>query len=109
VPHVPAQTAPSPPQFAPHVLTANHLLRGHVVYLCAGGTWGPALAEARVFTDAAQADAALSRAQAQPNLLVSAYLAPVQPSPTGPRALHFREAFRATGPSARARGLRPHP
>ena len=96
------------PQFAPHVLTANHLLRGHVVYLCARNTWGADLAQAQVFTDATQADAALKRAQAQPDLLVGAYLAPVQPGPTGPRAIHFREAFRATGPSARARGLRPH-
>jgi hypothetical protein len=86
-------------RFTPSVLTANDLLEGDVVYLAASGHWTRRLPEARLFTDPDSAALALAAAQAQPGRLVGAYLAPARLGPHGPEATHFREAFRARGPS----------
>jgi hypothetical protein len=48
-----------------------------------------------------EADALLARAAREPHRVVGPYLADVKPAPEGPRPLHFREAFRAVGPSFR--------
>lgn len=86
-----------------HVVTANDLLDGEVVYLDPLGRWtrDPALALAIADTDEAQAK--LAEAQAQPDRVVGAYLAEAGRDPvTGaPVALHYREALRATGPTHR--------
>ena len=87
------------------VVTANLLREGHVVWLTAEGGWTRELSQARAFDDAAEAEAALARAAAHAGEVVGAYLAPMRPTPDGPVPVHFREAFRRAGPSARARGL----
>ena len=91
-----------PRPFAPKVVTANDLLDGDVIYLDAQGNWTRALAEARLLTDEAAAEAVLSSAQS--GLVVGAYLADAVEGPDGPLPVHFREAFRRTGPSNYAHG-----
>ncbi|MGR3469246.1 MAG: DUF2849 domain-containing protein [Shimia sp.] len=88
-------------RFTPSVVTANHLLEGDVIYLTAQDTWSRDLAEAELIEDEAHAQIRLLDAQAQADTVVGAYLAPMAP---GPAPAHFREAFRATGPSNYAHG-----
>ena len=87
----------------PQVVTGNALVSGRVVWLAADGAWVRELHLARVFHDPAEAAAALARVQASGSPVVGCYLAEVRPTPQGPAPAHFREAFRATGPSAAAR------
>lgn len=86
-------------QFTPSVLTANDLLEGDVIYLDHAGQWVRDLERARLFTDARAAAEALDMAEGQQDRLVGAYLAPAIGAPDGPQPGHFREAFRAQGPS----------
>ena len=86
------------------IVTANALLEGDVIYLTATDGWSRALHEAAIFTDPAEAQAALARTSARPAEAVGCYLAPVAPTPHGPEPLHFREKFRRTGPSIHAPG-----
>ena len=92
-----------PKPFTPKVITANALLEGDVVYQTATG-WTRKLSEAEVLTDEADADLRLIDALSQQDLVVGVYLADVVPEASGPRPTHFREAFRATGPSNYAHG-----
>ena len=93
-----------PRAFTPKVVTANALLEGDVVYLTAKGDWTRSLAEARILADEAEAERQLARAQARAAEVVGAYLADMRPGPRGPEPAHFRETFRATGPSNRFDG-----
>ncbi|MCC5993668.1 MAG: DUF2849 domain-containing protein [Rhodobacteraceae bacterium] len=86
-------------RFTPSVVTANDLFEGDVVYLTPQGGWSRIHAEAELFTQQDAAQAALDQALAQPDRLVGAYLAPAREGPNGPEPAHFREAFRARGPS----------
>ncbi|WP_071798723.1 DUF2849 domain-containing protein [Natronohydrobacter thiooxidans] len=86
-------------RFTTSVVTANDLFEGDVVYLTPQGGWSRIHAEAELFTDQAAAEAALDAANAQPDRLVGAYLAPARSGPDGPEPAHFREEFRARGPS----------
>ena len=89
-----------PKKFSPKVLTANDLLEGDVIYLSADQSWVRSLDAAKLFTDEHEANEALRKTQDQANRLVGAYLADAQFDETGkPEPVHFREAFRATGPS----------
>ncbi len=92
-----------PKQFTPKVVTANALIEGDVIYQTATG-WTRDLAEAEVLTDEADADLRLIEASQQTDKVVGAYLADVEPSPKGPKPTHFRENFRARGPSNYAHG-----
>ncbi|MEM0937447.1 MAG: DUF2849 domain-containing protein [Pseudomonadota bacterium] len=92
-----------PRAFSPKVVTANDLLEGDVIYL-SGETWVRDLAQAEILTDEAIAKARLSAAAGQTGRIVGAYLADVTPGPNGPKPVHFREAFRAAGPSNYAHG-----
>jgi len=87
-----------PKAFRPSVITANALLEGDVVYL---GTrdWVRDLDDAEILTDEAVADIRMLEASAQSDLVVGVYLAEVDISGGTPKPNHFREAFRATGPS----------
>jgi len=87
-----------PKQFSPKVVTANALIEGDVIYQTATG-WTRDLAEAEVLTDEADADLRLIEASQQRDKVVGAYLADVAPTPKGPKPAHFREDFRARGPS----------
>jgi len=87
-----------PRSFTPKVLTANALLEGDVIYLDASGDWVRAHADARLFDDEEEANAALAEAAADP-MIVGPYLADAVPGENGPEPTHFREAFRTRGPS----------
>jgi hypothetical protein len=89
--------------FTPKVVTANALLEGDVIYQTATG-WTRDLAEAEVLTDEADADLRLIDASQQFDRVVGAYLAEVDAGGTTPKPTHFREAFRAKGPSNYAHG-----
>ncbi|MEQ6247802.1 DUF2849 domain-containing protein [Sulfitobacter sp. HNIBRBA3233] len=92
-----------PKAFKPSVITANALLEGDVVYLGPDG-WVRDLADAEVITDEADADIRLLEAGAQADTVVGVYLAEVDNSSGTPEPTHFREAFRAKGPSNYAHG-----
>ena len=85
--------------FTPKVVTANALLQGDVVYLTADDRWTRRLSEAELIEDEAHAQIRLLDAEMQHDRVVGAYLADARPTDAGPRPVHFREAFRATGPS----------
>lgn len=89
--------------FKPSVITANALLEGDVVYLN-GTDWVRDLSQAEVLTDEADAELRLLEASARAAEVVGVYLSPVDTSASSPRPTHFREAFRATGPSNYAHG-----
>ena len=88
-----------PKPFTPKVVTANALLEGDVVYLTADDTWSRHLHEAELIDDEAHAQIRLLDAEMQAGLVVGPYLADAAPGDAGPRPVHFRETFRATGPS----------
>lgn len=92
-----------PKPFTPKVVTANHLLKGDVIYQTADG-WSRNLSDAEVLTDAADADLRLIDATQQKAIVVGAYLADVDTSAGTPVPTHFREDFRARGPSNYAHG-----
>lgn len=93
-----------PKPFTPKVITANALLEGDVVYLDARDNWVRALKDAEIFTDEAVAQVRLLDAQSRAGEVVGVYLAEMEPTETGPRPTHFREAFRAKGPSNHVHG-----
>ena len=92
-----------PKPFTPKIITANALLEGDVVYL-RGDDWTRDLSEAEILTDEADADLRLIEASAQSNKVVGVYLADVEIQNGIPHPTHFREDFRATGPSNYAHG-----
>jgi len=88
--------------FAPHVLTANRLRAGDVVYLAAEGVWVEQLAAATVATDAAQLAALESRAAeaVAAQQIVGVYAIDVDTSTGAPAALSVKERIRAArGPT----------
>lgn len=88
-----------PRDFTPKVITANDLLEGDVIYLASNDSWTRHLDEAEVLDDEAHAQIRLLDAEAQVDRVVGVYLADVAASPEGATPVHFREAFRAKGPS----------
>ncbi len=86
-------------RFSPKVVTANALLEGDVVYLTADDRWTRHHHEAELLENEADADLRLLFAQQQSREVVGAYLADADAGPAGPAPVHFREAFRARGPS----------
>lgn len=85
--------------YTPKVVTASDLRAGDVVWLTADDRWTRDLREAELIVDEAHAQLRLLHAQAQPLVVVGAYLADARPGPHGPEPVHFREAFRTRGPS----------
>lgn len=90
--------------FTPKVLTANRLLQGDVVYLSVDGQWVEHHKDAKLFEDEGAAKAALQIAQGQADILVGVYLADATLCNGQPTPRHFRERFRAKGPSNYAHG-----
>ena len=86
-------------KFTPKVLTANDLLLGDVVYLTFDDQWTRNHARAELIDDEAHAQLRLLFAEQQSNIVVGAYLADAKVGAKGPEPVHFREAFRADGPS----------
>ena len=93
--------------FTPKVVTANALLEGDVVYLTVDDRWTRALHEAELIDDEAHAQIRLLDAEMRSDEVVGPYLADATPSEAGPRPVHFREVFRATGPSPSTQRKRP--
>ncbi len=85
--------------FTPKVITANALIEGDVIYLAEDGAWTRELTHAALLTDEADADLRLLEAQQKPGEAVGPYLADAEAGPFGPEPTHFREEFRAVGPS----------
>lgn len=85
--------------YTPKVVTANALLKGDVVYLTANDDWSPHLKDAEVIEDEAHATIRLLDGSARQSEVVGVYLADVSIGAHGPEPVHFREAFRARGPS----------
>ncbi|MEX0284398.1 MAG: DUF2849 domain-containing protein [Paracoccaceae bacterium] len=88
-----------PKPFTPKVVTATDLLEGDVVYLTADDQWSRTLSDAELIEDEAHAQLRLLFAEGQPEKLIGPYLADMAAGPDGPEPVHFREAFRRTGPS----------
>lgn len=88
-------------RFSPSVVTASDLRAGHVVYRTASGHWSADLAKAELIADEAEAQLRLLDALGQTTVVIGAYLAEMRATPAGPEPRHFREAFRARGPSIR--------
>lgn len=86
-------------RFTPKIVTANDLVEGDVIYLTADDRWTRRIAEAELIEDEAHAQLRLLHAEAQRQNVVGAYLADAKAGPDGPEPVHFREAFRAKGPS----------
>jgi hypothetical protein len=87
----------------PHVLTANRLSDGAVVYLTASGGWAERLSDGHLLTtpDAVQAAEAQGRAAQEALAVVGAYVLDVAAEGTSIRPLRMREIIRAAGPSVR--------
>ncbi|MGE0231629.1 MAG: DUF2849 domain-containing protein [Flavobacteriaceae bacterium] len=86
--------------FVPKIITANDLLEGDVIYLTAEGGWSRAYEDAVVATNQEDADALLRKAEEQRDRIVGAYFVDTALGEDGrPKPDHFREVFRATGPS----------
>lgn len=93
-----------------HIVTANHLTSGDVVYLTIRNDWSRDIAAAFVAPNAEAAAAWLAEAEAQAarNIVVAPYLVPVDasqtpPGLTPPRPIQFRERIRAAGPTTETR------
>ena len=86
-------------RFTPKVVTANALIEGDVVYLTADDRWTRNHHEAELIEDEAIAQLRLIEASARQAEVVGAYLADARRGPSGPEPVHFREDFRARGPS----------
>ena len=84
--------------FTPKVVTANDLLKGDVIYQTATG-WTRDLVDAEILTDEAHADLRLIEGSQQIADVVGVYLMDIALDGTAPQTTHFREAFRAKGPS----------
>ena len=89
-------------------VTANDLLTGEVVFLAPDGQWVDDLPGADLLTDAAAAAARLAQAEADGGRVVGPYLAEAA-AENAPVPLHFRERFRATGPSNYFHGKQERP
>lgn len=95
-------------RFTPKIVTANDLIEGDVIYLTEDDGWSRDHHEAELIEDEAHADIRLIFASQQAHKIVGAYLADAKAGPNGPEPVHFREAFRAKGPSNYAHGKQAH-
>ena len=85
----------------PHVLSANRLTDGVVVFRAADGAWREGLNHAELLPDAAAAKAALDRALVESDrvAVVDAYSFEVALTPHGAAPTHLRDRIRAQGPT----------
>lgn len=82
-----------------HVIVANDLRTGRVVYLAPGGHWQPAIQRAARFESAAELDAASAQARlaSQRNLVIAPEPVALDDDTLSPQ--HYREKIRSSGPS----------
>jgi len=84
------------------VVSAYDLIEGDAVYLAHGTAWARQIKDARVFDSESAAAPVLSHVLTRQNEVIGAHLMSAAIGPDGtPEPVHFREAFRATGPSDR--------
>ena len=91
-------------EISPKVVTANRLMEGDAVWLTASGEWSGDIHDAELITDEGTATLRLLDADTQAHVIAGAYLADAKMGENGPEPTHFREDFRATGPSNYAHG-----
>ena len=82
-----------------HIVTANDLRHGHVVYLNASGEWTESLAGAAVMSGDVGHRAISEGVQVQRNLVVDPYLLEVSVEKGTLTPKKLRERMRAQGPS----------
>jgi len=93
----------------PHIITANDLISGEVVYLTKSGTWARHHRKALVFLDAYLCAKPLAKIERTDATIVGPYIIAVKSANGKPaEPAHFREVFRATGPSNRFIGKQAH-
>lgn len=82
-------------------ITANRLGDGRVVFLGANGVWETDFAEANLYADGAELDAALDYAKAQHDarVVVEPYALDVSTVDGKPAPTRLRERIRVLGPS----------
>lgn len=84
----------------PQIITANDLLSGDVIYLADDRQWASHLGRALIIHSHEEAKLLLEWAERQGDKIIGAYLTPVAIGKNGQaEPAHFREAFRAKGPS----------
>ncbi|MFV2052506.1 DUF2849 domain-containing protein [Aliiroseovarius sp. YM-037] len=88
-----------PRAFTPKIVTANALVEGDVIYLTSKDEWSRRHGDAEFITDEVRANTRLAFAEAQQGYVVGAYLAEAAMGDNGPVPTHFRDGFRARGPS----------
>ncbi len=81
-----------------YILTANDLIDGDVIYWGNNDFWVRHLNEAKVFEEKESANQALQAASTN-IALVGSYLLEITKGDLGEESIHFREKFRANGPS----------
>ena len=79
-------------------VTGNRLADGEVVFW-AKGEWRERFAELELFTDPAEAEAALAEAKARPTIIVDPYVIDVRVEDGIPVPIAYRERVRALGPT----------
>lgn len=79
-------------------VTGNRLGDGEVVFWNRGD-WRERFAEIELFADAAEAEAALEQARAQPTVIVDPYMIEVRVEDGLPVPIAYRERVRALGPT----------
>ncbi|MGI9476140.1 MAG: DUF2849 domain-containing protein [Hyphomicrobiaceae bacterium] len=82
-----------------HIVSANDLFEGNVVYMKACGAWTKSLEEAAVAADKEAAKELLRIAHRQVDRVVGPYLIAVLNSERAIEPSHIREKLRDTGPS----------
>jgi hypothetical protein len=93
----------------PHIITANDLITGEVVYYTKSGTWARHHRKASVFLDIDFCAKQLAQIVRSDAAIVGPYIVAVKTVKDQAAApAHFREAFRATGPSNRFIGKQAH-
>ena len=85
-------------KFTPKIISANALLEGDVIYFTADDKWTRDHAKAEFIEDEAHAQIRMLDAETDGSV-VGAFLADARQGMSGPEPVHFREEFRARGPS----------
>ena len=80
-------------------ITGSDLLTGEVVFRAADGTWMDQLSSAELIIDPELGALKLRDAEQNAPRVVGPYLADAAPDAPHPTPVHYRERFRATGPS----------
>ena len=86
-------------KFTNKVLTANRLIEGDVVYLGTNGDWVLDHDRAQILKEEEFAIKQLALANKDSGFLVSPYLANAEIRDGVPTPIHFRDSFRANGPT----------